>query len=115
MHELVTALLQHDALHARHLVMALDREPATWQQIQKPCGWQEEELSLAAGVIETMCERRGLSPPEWTREIPAIAQPRYLVQAAETMPRLRKLCEEAGPEALRRRNFYAPPDFLQQV
>jgi hypothetical protein len=34
------------------------------------------------------------------------------VAAAETLPRLRRLCEEEGPEPLRRRGLLAPPDFL---
>jgi hypothetical protein len=36
----------------------------------------------------------------------------FLVRAAESMPRLRRLCEEQSPEPLRRRRLLAPPDFL---
>jgi hypothetical protein len=28
------------------------------------------------------------------------------------MPRLRRLCESEGPEPLRRRGLFAPPEFL---
>jgi hypothetical protein len=37
--------------------------------------------------------------------------PIYLVRAAETMPRLPHSCETEGPESLRRRRVYAPPEF----
>jgi hypothetical protein len=36
----------------------------------------------------------------------------FVVKSAETMPRLRHLCETQSPEPLRRRGFLAPPDFL---
>ena len=36
----------------------------------------------------------------------------YLVKAARTMPRLRQLCEQEGPEPLRRRGILAPPELL---
>jgi hypothetical protein len=59
-----------------------------------------------------MAERQGKRPAAWTGAVPAAPRRVFLVKAAESMPRLRRLCEEEGPEPLRRRELLAPPDFL---
>jgi hypothetical protein len=69
-------------------------------------------MAIAAGIAELLAERNAQEPPPWTRPIPAAAEPVFLVKAAQRMPRLRRLCEEEGPEPLRRRRLLAPPDFL---
>ncbi len=50
--------------------------------------------------------------PAWAATIGAVPEPTHLLQAALTMRRLRYLCETEAPEPLRRRQLYAPPDFL---
>jgi len=63
-------------------------------------------------VVEMMAERMGSRPAAWTSAVPAAPERLFLVQAAEVLPRLRRLCEEEGPEPLRRRGLLAPPGFL---
>ncbi|MEE8583936.1 MAG: hypothetical protein V3T83_03695 [Acidobacteriota bacterium] len=41
-----------------------------------------------------------------------VEEPVYLVRAALSMPRLRRLCRQEGPEPLRWRGILAPPEFL---
>jgi hypothetical protein len=68
--------------------------------------------AVAASVVEMIAERQGGNPPSWTSRVPPDPTRLFLVRAAESLPRLRRLCEEEGPEPLRRRRILAPPDFL---
>jgi hypothetical protein len=70
-------------------------------------------LGVAAGVAELLAARVGQAPPPWASAVEAAPTPVFLVKAARTMPRLRQLCEQEGPEPLRRRRILAPPEFLQ--
>ena len=54
----------------------------------------------------------GQQPPPWTNDVAPSRTTIYLVRSAEIMPRLRLLCEQEGPEPLRRRHILAPPEFL---
>ena len=110
--DLVKALLAYDAIAARQWLADCERAKLAWSNIPMPENVSAEELSLAAAVAELMAERSGSPAPMWTRDISANARRVFLVRAAKNMPRLRKLCEEEGPEPLRRRQFFAPPDFL---
>jgi hypothetical protein len=56
------------------------------------------DLAIAAGVLELLASRWGQAAPDWTGSIPALLQPFFLVKAAAWLPRLRKTCEEEGPE-----------------
>lgn len=110
--DLVQALVQRDALRARQWVADAQRASLLWSEIPRPVGWSALELSVAAGVIELMAARVQQAPPPWTATIGEAPSPVYLVRAAETMHRLRHSCETEGPEALRWRRIYAPPEFL---
>jgi hypothetical protein len=110
--DLVRALLQRDALTARQWVADAAHEPVIWADVPRPAGWTVVELAVAAGVVELLASRSAQRPPQWTTAVNAAPTPVYLVRAAETMPRLRHSCETEGPEPLRRRQIYAPPEFL---
>jgi hypothetical protein len=110
--ELVRALMSYDALAARQWVADSIREEMIWAEVPEPAGLDLTELSVAAGVAELLASRVGQAPPTWASSVEALAVPICLVNAARTMPRLRRLCEEEGPEPLRRRGILAPPEFL---
>jgi hypothetical protein len=110
--ELVEALVARDALRARQWTADALRERLFWTNTPRPVGWGALELAVAAGVVELFASRSGQAPPSWTATVGAAPEPLYLVRAAETMPRLRRSCETEGPEPLRVRRIYAPPDFL---
>ena len=112
LNDLVEALLQFDALAARQWVSDALRCGLAWSGLPRPAGLTAEELAVAAGVVEMLAERAGQSPPPWTADVPSSPRRIYLVRAAESMPRLRRLCEREGPEPLRRRQVLAPPEFL---
>jgi hypothetical protein len=110
--DLVRALLAFDALTARQWVADAARTGLRWSDVPRPSLQVPDELSLAAGIVEMMAARSGQPPPTWAAAVPPSSRPRFLVRAAEAMPRLRRSCETEGPEALRRRRFFAPPEFL---
>ena len=110
--DLVRALLRRDALTARQWVADAAREAMVWTDVPRPIGWTALELAVAAGVVELLASRAKQPPPPWTATVRETPVPVYLVSAAETMPRLRRLCETEGPESLRWRHVFAPPEFL---
>jgi hypothetical protein len=110
--DLIRALIAYDALAARQWVADARREGIEWSRIPAPKFQSALEMAIAASVVELLAERAGEAAPDWTRAVPAAPQAVFLVQAAASMPRTRRLCEEEGPEALRRRRILAPPDFL---
>lgn len=110
--ELVSALLSFDAITARQWVADSMRQGVSWNAVPKPSDLTPLELRVAAGVVELLASRAGQRPPSWVDEIEGTVTQVWLVKAADTMPRLRRLCEEEGPEPLRRRGIFAPPEFL---
>ena len=110
--DLVAALLARDALRARQWAADAAREAMIWTNVPRPIGWGALELAVAAGVVELFASRSHQSPPSWTATVGCAPEPLFLVRAAETMPRLRRSCETEGPEPLRVRRIYAPPEFM---
>lgn len=111
LHDLTRALLEYDALTARQWVADAARERVTWSAVPPP-QLDATGMAVAAGVAEVLAQRAGQPPPAWTAGVKAAPKPLFLAGEALHMPRLRRLCEEEGPEPLRRRNIYAPPEFL---
>lgn len=110
--DLVEAVWSHDALTAREWVSDAIRQQVRWVVVPCPLGLSPEKLALAAGMAELLAQRQGAESPAWAKQVPASPRKIFLVKAAESMPRLRRLCEEEGPEPLRRRRLFAPPEFL---
>ena len=110
--DLVDALLARDALMARQWVADARREAVIWADVPRPTGWSAAEMAVAAGIVELFASRSHQPPPAWAATVGGAQDPLYLVRAAETMPRLRHSCETEGPEPLRVRRIYAPPDFM---
>lgn len=118
--DLVHALLSFDTLGARQWVADSHRQGLVWASIPEPTDLDPVGLRVAAGVAELLAARAGQAPPAWSGAlmeqrdgtVEATLTPIWLVKGARTMPRLRRLCEEEGPEPLRRRGILAPPEFL---
>jgi len=110
--DLVAALIERNALTARQWVADAERAGFDWSRVSEPAGLDPLGLALAAALVEMMAARGGGQALPWTSAVPPAPQRVFLVQAAESLPRLRRLCEQEGPEPLRRRGLLAPPDFL---
>ena len=111
--DLLQALLSFDTLAARQWVTDSLRQGFVWASVPAPADLDPVGLGVAAGVAELLAARAGQAPPLWAEDVEAAPTPVYLVKAARTMPRLRQLCEQEGPEPLRRRGILAPPEFLK--
>lgn len=109
---IATALLNRSALDLRQLVQDALRDSARLTDIAMPATASAVELAAAASMVELLCIRAGVRAPDWAGSIPPLAVPMHVTRGAETMPRLRALCEAESPEPLRKRGFFAPPDFL---
>jgi hypothetical protein len=109
---LAKAALQRDSLHLRSLALDFIREHPELASIPRPAIDAQQILGTAAALLELFAQRSGQPAPAWTREIGAVPEPVFLLEAATHMKRLRALCESEAPEPLRKRGLYAPPDFL---
>ncbi|HEX7151445.1 MAG TPA: hypothetical protein VF618_08160 [Thermoanaerobaculia bacterium] len=110
--ELVRALLTGDLLTARQCV-ADAQHVVQWDQLSKPVGLTERELTVAAGLVELLASRSGATPPAWTASVGALQEPLVLDPGLEEMPRSFARAQTAGPEPLRKRNIVASPGFLE--
>ena len=109
------AALQRDSLRLRSLVQDLFQESPRLSRIEKPDTTNAQLLATAAALLELFADRMNQHAPMWTKEIGPSPEPVYLLKSAATMKRLRQLCETAAPEPLRRRQIYAPPNYLEFV
>lgn len=110
--ELVVALVDGDMLTARQWVADSVREGFEWTRVPRPQELPDPAMAIAAGITELLAARAGQAAPSWTTNVGAASEPVFLVRAARDYPRLRRLCEEEGPEQLRSRRILAPPEFL---
>ena len=111
--QLAEAALERDSLRLRSLVQDIARAQINWYSIPRPQTKDARILAVAASLTELLAARQNQTPPAWTKEIGALKEPFYLLRSAETMKRLRTLCETQSPEPMRNRQLYAPPNFLE--
>ena len=109
---LAETALRRDSLRLRSLVQDFVRDHPHLMGIPRPPIESLQLLGTAAALLELLAQRTGQTAPLWTREIGAVPEPLFLVEAASRMKHLRALCEAEAPEPLRKRGLYAPPDFL---
>jgi hypothetical protein len=111
--QLADAALKGDSLLLRSLAQDLLREKPRLKDYPRPQTDDPRVLAAAASLVELFALRLHQPPPPWTKDVGALPEPIFLVKAAATMKRLRVLCETQAPEPLRKRGFYAPPNFLE--
>jgi len=112
LHELVRAVLAGDLITARQLVSDAQRMKQHWDRLAQPLGLSERELTVAAALTELLAIRAGERPPSWTTTVGPSRETIVLDPGLEQMPRSFARAKNSGPEALRRRNLIALPDFL---
>jgi hypothetical protein len=111
--QLAEAALQRDNFLLRGLTQDIIRAHLNWKLIPRPDTGDPRLLALSAALAELLSARQNQTPPAWTKDIGALQEPFFLVKSAETMKRLRTLCETQAPEPMRKRHLYAPPNFLE--
>ena len=109
--------LQGESRLLRGMVMALLRENPDLSEIPRPQTNDKRVLAAAASLLELFAERRGQSPPEWTKDIGPLPEPLYLVKGIgkETTRQIRRLADAGSPEPLRKRNLFATHNYLHLV
>lgn len=110
--QIAEAALAGDALKLRSLVQDFLRRRPNLSAIARPQSNDERILAISAALLELFAMRTNQPAPAWTPDVGPVAEPIYLLKATQHMKRLRALCEAESPEPLRKRSFYAPPDFL---
>ena len=109
---LATTALRRDSLRLRSLAQDFVRDHPKLAAIPRPNIDNQQILGTAAALLELLAQHTGQAAPAWTREVGAVPEPTFLLEAATHMKRLRALCKSEAPEPLRKRGLYAPPDFL---
>jgi hypothetical protein len=110
--ELVHAILSGDLLAARQWVADAHRSDVRWNEISKPLGLDDREMTVAAAVAELLAARAGAAPPLWTASIGSSDEPLCLDPGLQDMPRTLTHAKTDGPESFRRRNLIVSADFL---
>lgn len=113
--QLAEAAINQDAFLLRSLTQDFVRDRPTLKNVPLPDVADSRVMAAAASLVELLAARSHQEPPAWTGTIGASPEPIYLVKAAASMKHLRELCEEQSPEPLRKRGFYAPPNFLESA
>ena len=110
--DIAEAILDGEALLARsHVQDWLSSRPDLAKE-PLPETADVRVLALSAALVELFAERLGQQTPEWTKQVLPLHEPVYLLRSAARMPRLRRLFEEQSPPPLRRRNLFAPADYM---
>ena len=110
--EIIKATVCQDHLWLSGAVQEFIRMQPRLVDVQQPEVECQFDLVIAAGIMELLAMRINQEPPAWTAQVGGLSEPYFLVSAAERMPNTRIMCEQESPEPLRKRNLFAPPQFL---
>ena len=111
--QLAEAAMNRESLLLRSLAQDWLRGRQRFDLIPRPNLTDRNLMAIAASLVEMFAERAGHAAPAWTKDAPPATHPLFLLREAQNMKRLRKLCEEQSPAALRRRHIFATPNFLE--
>ncbi len=113
--DLARALLAHHGATSGQLAMNLLELPA-FGLIPKPDDVTERELVVCAALVELFAARRGEAAPDWVHAVGAWPEPIYLMGGYEKrFPKSAARWRREAPEPLRKRNVFAPAEFMTFV
>lgn len=110
--QIVDAALTQESLQLRSLVQQFSRSNPNFGQLPIFATDDPTKFALAAALVELLAQQANQEPPAWTTKAQALAEPMFLLKSVATMKRLRQLCMEESPLPLKKRGFYAPPNYL---
>jgi hypothetical protein len=105
--------LNGDSLAARALAQDFVRNTPSLAEIKAPATSDPLVFAMSAALLELFASRAKQEAPAWTRVVGAVSEPIFLLKSAQTMKHLRVLCETESSEPLRKRGFYASPNYLE--
>jgi integrase len=109
---LVGHLLNFERAAATRWVAEAERAKVDWHKVPPPTSADAKVCAVAASIAELLASRADQPAPSWTAGVGSAPAPLFLVEGVASRRRLRILCEREGPEPLRRRRIFAPPNFL---
>lgn len=112
LNEVVDAALSRDGLWLSGAIQEFLRITPKLRDVPRPVTATEEELVVAAALLELLALRTDQQAPAWTATVGGLSEPLFLVAEAERMKNTRIMCEQESPEPLRKRKLLAPPQFL---
>lgn len=104
--------LTKDNLNTRSLAQEFLRNHPDFSAIPRPQLSDPATLAVAAALLELFALRQDKKAPPWTSDIGGVSEPIFLLKSATKMKHLRELCLQESPGPLRKRLFFAPPDYL---
>lgn len=113
--QLAEVLLARDAFGLRLLVQAWMRDAPQFATIPQPQTDDPRVLTVAAALVELFALRNHEKSPAWTSAVGPLADPFFVMRRAERPGFTRDLCLSESPEPFKRRNIFAPPNFLHMV
>ena len=113
--EMGEALLKRDDLSLRLLVQAWLRSHPNATKLPRPRTRDHRVLSAAAALAELLALQLDQAPPVWTKSVGGLPQPFFVMELAERPGFTRDLCLTEAPEPFRKRNIFAPGNFLNMV
>ena len=109
------ALLTRDDLRLRILVQEWLWANSNITKVPRPDTCDEPSLIAAAALVGLLALRKGQAPPAWTADVGALPEPFFVMERADRPGFTRELCLNEAPEPLKKRNIFAPPNFLVMV
>lgn len=109
------ALLVRDDLRKRGLMQIWLRQSPQFSETPQPETDDPRVLIAAAALVEELAHRANQEPPAWSAHVGALPEPFFVMERAERPGFSRTLCLTEAPDSFKRRNIFAPPNFLNMV
>lgn len=110
--EIAAAILDYDVLRVRDLAQEWVRYDMPFAEVPRPETSDARVLAVAAAVVELLAQRVHQTSPAWTAVIGGLPEPFFVMRILPYEAYTRYLCLTESPEPLRKRNIFAPPDYL---
>jgi hypothetical protein len=113
--QIAAQILARNPLEVRSLTQDYLRRGVPLQLEHAPTSRDPQICAVTAAIAELIAARTGQQAPTWANQIGKLPTPIYLVEAATKSPKMRARIEQESPEPLRKRNLFAPPDYLEML
>jgi hypothetical protein len=113
--QIAAQILAKNPLEARSLMQDYLRLGAPLWSERAPDSDDPKICAVTAAIAELIATRTMQQAPAWVNQIGRLPTPVHLVEAAAKSPKMRARIEQESPEPLRKRNVFAPPDYLEIV
>jgi hypothetical protein len=106
------AILTYDVYRVSGLVQEWLRYDLPFPDVPRPETDDLRVLTVAAAVVELLATRAHQKPPAWVADVGTLDEPFFVMRLSPKEVYTRNLCLTEAPEPLKRRNIFAPPNYL---